>query len=307
LQWQSQEELTVLSDCLLLVNPISGGGKAFARTDGIADQLMLGGYQVRTVVSSSQANLVENIKNAPEELVVLLSGDGSLRAAAEIIVKDRLLKRLAPLPAGRGNDFCAALGIAKDLNSAVKKLATNPELANIDVMQVNQDRIALGAVSIGLDAAAAEISHNIQLAGNRWLTGAPLYVYSALKALKNWRTLDIELNHSDGSKDNKGIWLYVVSNSGQFGGGMKISPNSNLSDGLLEVISVGEVSKFDFLKTLPKVFSGTHLSHPKVQTTTLTEIKIHTKLPVLAFADGEPISITPIEVRVLPQALTVVK
>jgi YegS/Rv2252/BmrU family lipid kinase len=294
-----------LTNCLLLINPISGGGKALANREKVSTTLQSTGYQVRTVVSTNQEDLVAQVLTAPEQLIILLSGDGSLRAAAQTIISSSIPKIIAPLPGGRGNDFCAALGVPRNLNLAVRNLIDTPKSEQVDVMQINQSQIALGAVSIGLDAAAAYISYQIQEQGNRWLTGAPLYLYSALKALRGWQTLEVQLEHSDNTVESKGVWLYVVSNSGRFGGGMKISPNSNLTDGKLEIISVGEVTKFDFLKTLPRVFSGSHLSHPKVFTNSITSIKIMTSKPVTAFADGEPIAATPIEVKVLPKALTV--
>lgn len=111
----------------------------------------------------------------------------------------------------------------------------------------------------------------------------------------------------DGEVDSKDIWLFVVSNSGQFGGGMKISPHSNLQDGLLEVVSVGRVSKLDFLFTLPKVFSGKHLNHPKLQLMTMRKVLIESKLDLMAFADGEPVGRTPLNIAVLPAALKIIK
>lgn len=295
------------SHCLLLVNPISGGRKAIANHESVFKQLDQAGMHVRVYVSSNQDDLVAAINTADEQLVVLLSGDGSLQAAAQTIINAKLPIVLAPLPAGRGNDFCARLGIPKDINQAVAKILKNPELVSVDVIRINKDLVALGALSIGIDAAAAQISHQIQQGGNRWLKGAPLYVYSAFSALRSWQTAQISFSLDDGKVVSEGIWLFVVSNSGQFGGGMKISPNSELEDGVLEIISVGEVSKLDFVKTLPKVFSGRHMSHPKLRQFSVQKIELTAATKLAVFADGEPMGTTPVSASVLPRALQVLK
>ena len=293
--------------CLLLVNPISGGGKALKRYQYIADQLTAGGYRVRTHISVSQTDLMQQVQTAIEPSIFLLAGDGSLRAAAEVIVKNNIEVLLAPLPAGRGNDFCAVLGIRKDPIAAVNNVIKTPTELSVDVISVNNERIALGAISIGIDAKAAGIAFDIQQQGNTWLRGAPLYVHSALKALRSWHSIPISVSIDQQPFQKQNIWLFVVSNSGQFGGGMKISPNSKLNDGRLEIISVGEVRKFDFIKTLPKVFFGKHLNHPKLKLLSATEIAVNSPQAILTFADGEPIGYTPLSITVVPAAIKILK
>ena len=294
-------------NCLLLVNPISGGGKALSQYQGIADQLSSNGYRVRTHISVDETDLMKQVQMATESIIFLLAGDGSLRVTAEMIVKNKLEVLLAPLPAGRGNDFCAVIGIPKDPIAAVNKVIRNPIELSVDVISVNNEKIGLGAISIGIDAKAAGIAFEIQQQGNTWLRGAPLYVVSALKALRSWRSIPISVSIDQQPIREQNIWLFVVSNSGQFGGGMKISPTSNLDDGKLEIISVGEVTKFDFIRTLPKVFFGKHLNHPKLESSSATEVVVNSTQPILAFADGEPIGYSPLVITVMPAALKILK
>ena len=296
-----------VDSALLLVNPNAGGGKALRAAAAAMHQLETAGIKVRKHISSSQLDLVDAVSAATESRIYLLAGDGSLRAAAELIVKQQLDIQLVPLPACRGNDFCAVIGIDSNITRAIDKSLLNPELLHLDVISINKQTIALGAVSIGLDAAAARIALEMQDRGIKWLRGAPLYLVAAIKALAKWQTAQIVVQLDDGEVDSKDIWLFVVSNSGKFGGGMKISPHYNLQDGLLEVVSVGRVSKLDFLFTLPKVFSGKHLNHPKLQLMTMRKVLIESKLDLMAFADGEPVGQTPLNIAVLPAALKIIK
>ena len=296
-----------VSSALLLVNPVSGGGKAIKQYERVAKQLTDGGYQLRIHISVDQADLSNQVLAATEPIIFLLAGDGSLRAAAEVIVRNELTVQLAPLPAGRGNDFCASLGIPKNPHTALAQLLTEPKALKVDVISINNEFIALGAISIGIDANAAAISVEIQQQGNTWLKGAPLYLVSAIRALARWRSKEVVVSIDGGPATIRKIWLFVVSNSGQFGGGMKISPTSKLTDGQLEIIAVGEVTKFDFIKTLPKVFFGKHMNHPKLELLTANEVFIDSMEQILSFADGEPICHTPLKIKVISAALNILK
>lgn len=294
------------TSCLLLVNPASGGGKALKLAPKV-EQTLRQKYQVRVSISQNQADLVNQIRQATESVIFLLAGDGSLQAAVTVIINERLNTLLCPLPAGRGNDFCAVLQISKNPIKAAAQACLNPELIWVDAINVNDSKIALGAISIGIDAVAAKIAQQMQLRGIKWLRGAPLYVFAALKALFRWKTQTIDVKIGEHPTQSMAIWLFVVSNSGQFGGGMKISPDSNLQDGKLEVVMVGEVTKLDFLRTFPKVFTGKHLSHPKVKTFSVTEIHLNCQSELVAFADGEDIGTTPLKIDVIPNAIQLMK
>jgi YegS/Rv2252/BmrU family lipid kinase len=295
---------------LLLVNPSAGGGRAKRKANLVFDYLVKSGWSVELDESSDLADLQNKVRSCNQEVLVLLAGDGSLRAAAEELVRHQKPTLLAPLPAGRGNDFCSALGISKNLNQALLNLCTSAEVVAIDVLSINKDLVALGSISIGLDATAGAIAHSLQMSKtlkSKLLKGAPLYVYAALKALRSWQTAPVQVSVDEGAFEDLGIWLYVVSNSGIFGGGMKISPNSGLTDGVFEIIQVGEVSKFDFLKTLPKVFKGTHLTHPKLSMRTAYKLEISSSKNLSVFADGDPIADLPISIGILNSALKVLK
>jgi diacylglycerol kinase (ATP) len=82
---------------------------------------------------------------------------------------------------------------------------------------------------------------------------------------------------------------------------MKISPNSDMQDGLLELFILKPVSKFEFLRVFPKVFKGAHINHPQVQIVSGKSIAI--SADAVAYADGERIGPLPIEVKIKPHAL----
>jgi diacylglycerol kinase (ATP) len=95
--------------------------------------------------------------------------------------------------------------------------------------------------------------------------------------------------------------LIAVSNGRSYGGGMLVCPDANISDGLFDVMILRPVSKFEFLKVFPRVFAGTHLSHPAVEVLRSRTVRIESK--AVAYADGERIGQLPVTAECIRGAL----
>ena len=95
--------------------------------------------------------------------------------------------------------------------------------------------------------------------------------------------------------------LIAVSNGLSYGGGMKVAPHARIDDGLLDIMILGPVSKVEFLKVFPRVFTGSHINHPAVKILQGKGVEISSD--AIAYADGERIGPLPISVTVEPQAL----
>jgi len=84
---------------------------------------------------------------------------------------------------------------------------------------------------------------------------------------------------------------------------MLIAPDASIRDGWLDVLVVNAISRWELLKTFPKVFSGRHTSHPEVELFRAKRLRLETDPPSLLTPDGETLGTTPIEVEVLPGKL----
>jgi diacylglycerol kinase family enzyme len=113
-------------------------------------------------------------------------------------------------------------------------------------------------------------------------------------------TLDIE-----GAKEEDRVFLVVVNNGRYFGGAMRIAPNADVCDGLLDVIVIGDMSKPEVLWSLPRVYRGTHVMHPKVTMRQAKSVRVESSQRLLLQVDGELVGQAPASFRVLPAALTV--
>jgi YegS/Rv2252/BmrU family lipid kinase len=202
------------------------------------------------------------------------------------------------LPGGRGNDFARKLGIGDDPVAACELIAAGRERA-VDVAETN-GRTYVGILSAGLDSDVQDIAN-----GTRLPLGTLVYLYGTLRALRKWRAAAWQVE-IDGTAHEFSGYSVAVANSGVFGGGMWLVPDAQIDDGLLDVVLMGDRPKTRFLRTLPKVFKGTHVGEPGLTILRGREIAFRADRPFTAYADGDPIADLPATVSVVPGALRVI-
>ena len=86
---------------------------------------------------------------------------------------------------------------------------------------------------------------------------------------------------------------------------MHVAPDADPTDGLLDVMIIDEISKLDLLWSLPRIYKGTHLTHPKVTTKRAREVEIRPAQKMSIQADGELIGETPARFSIMPGTLTI--
>ncbi|MES2169206.1 MAG: diacylglycerol kinase [Actinomycetota bacterium] len=126
---------------------------------------------------------------------------------------------------------------------------------------------------------------------------ALLYELIGLKPITYTLTLDGEVRVVRGM-------LITVGNGVSIGGGMKVTPDALLDDGLLDVLIVERLTRIQFLRIFPRVFKGTHLTDPRVSVVKVRRVTIAAD-GVVAYGDGERIGPLPIDIEVKPGALKV--
>lgn len=87
---------------------------------------------------------------------------------------------------------------------------------------------------------------------------------------------------------------------------MLAAPDADLTDGFLDVLTIGDLTKPDLLWSLPRVYKGTHLTHPKVTIRGAREVEIRSAQPIPLQADGELLGEIPARFYILPAALNIV-
>ena len=302
---------------LLLVSSMSAGGRSVRLGPRIVRILRGGGWEgaVRLTTPGDDPAVIAGGVVAGS-IVAALGGDGYLSAVARGCHESDAI--FAPLPGGRGNDLCRALGIGTDPLARARSLArlglTSDEagalssdsltsrVRPLDGMWVRSRegvRLALGVVSIGLDARA-----NI-LANESSLTSGPLaYGYGAFAALASHEPTDIVAT-VDGRERNMSGWIASVSNSGRFGGGITLVDSSDMNDGILEVCHVGPLPMSRALPVLASVVAGRAKTHPAIDVESARVVSFAAPAGTIAMADGDRVASIPFTVDVAPGVVSV--
>ncbi|HET6551886.1 MAG TPA: diacylglycerol kinase family protein [Solirubrobacter sp.] len=282
----------------VIVNPSAGGGRALRLLPGVEGALRGMGRAFRVAPTTSMQHARELAREACDggEIVAAMGGDGIVGAVAGELRDGQGL--LAVLPGGRGNDFARKLGIPFDPVAAVALLRDGAE-RRVDLAEA-AGTVYLGILSAGIDSDVNRIALETSIP-----LGTFVYTYGVLRALAGWREARWDVT-IDGAPAPFGGYSVAVANSGVFGGGMYLSPDSALDDGTLEVITIARQSKLRYLRGLPRVFRGTHLRDPAVAIARCREVTFSADRPFTAYADGDPIGELPLTVRALAGALRVV-
>jgi diacylglycerol kinase (ATP) len=288
---------------LVLANPTAGHGKAGRLIGRVTAELNALGIDHRIRVSESAADLERLAREAAGsgvDIVAVLGGDGSVGAAANGLVGSQTA--LAPLPAGTGDDFAKAIGPGK-LDAATRLLAA-PDIRDVDVVQVTagaEERCYVNIAGAGFDSEVNETANAMSLK----LGATGTYVVAVLATLRRFVPAHYEIE-VDGQRTVTDAMLVVVGNSRSYGGGMRVFPHARIDDGLLEVCIVHALSTPAFLRAFPRVFRGTHTSHPKVTMLRGARVSVEANRRIQVYADGERVGPLPAVFEIRPAALRLV-
>lgn len=282
----------------LLVNPASGGGRALKALPGVQDALRAADVEVTVAHTESLEHGCDLARAAATagRTVVTLSGDGLLGAVAGALtaVPGAVM---GVLPGGRGNDFARVAGIPLDPVEACAVIATGTARP-VDLGEIG-GRHFIGIASFGFDSDANRIANDAPAR-----LGNLVYAYGAVRALVSWKPAAFSVT-VDGAERRFRGWSVATANSKAYGGGMFLAPAAGLHDGLLDVVTIGECSRGHFLRTLPKVFKGTHVADAAVHVTQGREIHVSADRPFTVYADGDPIGELPATIRCVPAAVAI--
>jgi diacylglycerol kinase (ATP) len=294
-----------MADGLVVVaNPSAGRGKAGRLIGKVTTGLHRLGVDHEVRVSESGPDLERIARTAAEDgatIVAVLGGDGSASLAANGILGSATA--LAVLPSGTGDDFAKAIG-AGSLSTAIELLA-NPKTVDLDVVEVTAGAVTRHYVNVagaGFDSEVNETANAMTLN----LGGTGTYVAALVRTLSRFSPAAFTIVVDDDERIELDAMLVEVGSGRSTGGGMRVLPNALMNDGSLDICIVEALSKGAFLRAFPRVYRGTHVSHPKVRMRTGTRVQMEANRRVNVYADGELVGPLPAIFRIRSAALPVV-
>lgn len=239
---------------------------------------------------------------AGAEIVVAMGGDGMVGMVGSALIGTGAA--LGLIPTGTGNDFAVALGYERKKPAAAVAYLDRPAFLEIDaglIRWTGGEQHYMNVAGTGFDSDVTETANRMRTR----VQGTAKYVAAVFKTLPGFRPGRFEVV-TDGEHRTLLGMLLAVGNGVSYGGGMKITPGASFTDGMLDVTVIGAMSKPQFLANFPKVFRGTHVSHPKVTTLRGTRVEVSADRSFEVYADGEHVAPLPATFEVVPRALRVV-
>ena len=254
--------------------------------------------------------MAERAVRESRPLVVAVGGDGTLNEVVNGFFHNGAPiptnTRLGMVPLGTGGDFRRTLKIPLDPKAAVQVL-----------MSGVPRRLDAGAVSYQTPDGGTGVRHFINIAdaglggdvvhrvnnGSKRLGPATFKVASLLSLLA-WKNKPMNVIVDGIAHDLKAMQV-VIANCQYFGGGMRMAPTASPTDGVFDVILVGDAGKLETLRGIGTISRGAHLDehNPKYQLMYGKRVSVTSDEKVRIDLDGEDPGFLPALFEIQPSAI----
>ncbi len=301
-----------MSYARIIVNPVAGAGKTAREWPRIMNLFKGQGLNFEHDITEAPGHAIELARNATNngyETIISIGGDGTINEIANGLYKAGGNKdiTLGIVCTGTGSDYARTVGISRRYEEACRRIS-QPKKVTVDlgVVEYNDngnkiERIFVNFAGMGFDAEIVRrTTRNFKALGSTLS-----YLFGVFTTLVSYRNREVKLT-IDG-EEMEGEVCSVIANNGRYGGGgMFTAPDADLTDGLLDLLIIGNIGKADLIRSLPRIYKGTHLTHPKVTMKKAREIEIGSKHSLNLQADGELLGELPARFSILPSALNVI-
>lgn len=244
-------------------------------------------------------NLVRDYVKKEDYRVYSIGGDGTLNEVINGIIPSK--SSLGVIPAGTGNDFIKSLYNSKDYRNILLNNVEGKEKL-IDLAKVN-NRYFINISSVGFDAEVTKEARSLKK--KRFIPSSLAYVISIFKTIFKFKGMNIQITIDEKTIERKAL-LVAVANGKYYGGGMKVTPEADIEDGLFDICIVKDLSKFKILTLFPKLIKGTHDSIKEVEFFRGNKIEINSDKNIPINVDGEIFENDNIVFELMPKSIKII-
>ena len=290
---------------LIIVNPAAGGGRARGFWRQCA--AVCGGLGLEVIETRRRGDAADFAAAAGDRLVIAVGGDGT---AHEVV--NGLLRRPGRVPprfgallrAGTAGDLARSLPSPSRPELVPAWLSTN-RWRSVDVGRVSTSTGRRYFINVADAGIGAEVVRRAAR-GPAWVGGTANFLGAAVISLLKHRNASVQLRLDDGPVLRRRIRTIAVANGAYLGGGMWIAPEAEVNDGQFDVVTIGDVSRWLGIRSLPMLYRGTHGRLTQVEFGRARRVEIASDEPIGVEADGELAGSTPAVFEIVPGALQVI-
>jgi diacylglycerol kinase (ATP) len=301
---QNHSARTSTKGIRLLVNPSSRAGRGLEKLRRyLAAENLPGLEWIESTSADHWRHLVCEAQDDDLDALAIAGGDGTVTMTLNAL-EARNRVPLAIVPTGTGNDFARDLGIPVAIDKACDVLRHGT------TRQVDVGRAAWSDASVTRFACVASVGFDHKALETVYHSGYPrskaLYFLASLRALWSYQPRLVRVTWPEGEYRGPLMFL-AVTNTRDYGGGFRVSPQARIDDGLLNLYLLPETGRLRVLREFMRVSLGHSRPIPEVLQATAPWVRIEAPdAPMPVAIDGEPLQhSTPVLLTVEPGALAV--
>lgn len=284
----------------IIFNPTAGAGRSYKALDVVQQILKEQNKEytvLKTEYSQHAIELAKSCVGKGYEGVISIGGDGTLLEVAQGLQDTNEI--MGVIPAGTGNDYRDAIGVPNDVEKALGVIIEGHS-KRVDTGLINGERSFINVAGTGFDVEVVRNMNKVR----KVFTGGFAYLLGIIMSILGWKNKKLTIT-MDGKQMQREVLLIAVANGKCFGGGLRISPDSDVADGLFNIVIINKVAKPRILIELPKLKKGQLNKISVAEQFTCKEITIECEQKLEFNLDGEIGGQTPMTFTLKKSALNV--
>ena len=291
-----------------IVNPAAGGGRSAKLAGPALARLREKGLMVDVIASTSPGHAVQLAREAYEQgyrRFLAVGGDGTAHEILNGVFAGRAtVERIALgfLPLGTGNSFLRDF-TNNGAHASLQALSEGRTRA-VDLIRLTHgggEVFSFNLLSVGFTADVAALTNRVFKP-----FGHLGYLLGVLVRVAQLHRRSIALRCDDDEEWDERRSLFLTFNNSKYTGGtMLIAPHADTSDGLIEFVRWGPIGRWGLLRTLPRLYDGSHIEHPLASRRSVRRVKFRAAAPVDIMIDGEVATLECHSLEIVPAAVDV--
>ena len=298
---------------LFIINPVAGKENSVEKLKNEIEKtfssLSPEEHTYEIAITKSKGDATEITKRAAETgesiRVYACGGDGTLN---EVVNGAALHSNLSVcvIPVGSGNDFVKSFdGVPKESFLSVAS-CINGKTIPCDLLRMD-DKYSINIISAGLDAVAGK--RQAKAKKIPFVSGGFAYKIALVSAfITSMKTkIAFEIDGEKFDIGNEYVAIAVLGNGRWYGGGFKAAPYAEISDGLMDFITVRRLSRLEFIRYVGIFKRGEHIEKmPYVKYKRCRKITMFSDKPFTVQLDGEAFDVMNPSFEIVPAALNLI-
>lgn len=298
--------MTSKNKWIFIINPVAGNGFAKNYTEKIKEIIQKQNLNAEIVFTDRKGHATEITKDFVDNgfnHIIAVGGDGTFNEVAQILVGKKNVV-FGAVPAGTGNDFIAVLGFPGRFTNHEWEILLETNTIKMDVGKCN-DKYFLNGMGLGFDAQVAAENYKSDKKQDVKKGNKFKYQWHILKTLVSYKELDMKVT-IDGKTTQSKSFLNTISNGRRIAGGLFLTPDAFVNDGMLDVCLIQELKFFSRVKELLHVMKKIHTEDDVVNYFQTKKLLFEFEKEVPAHLDGELYFNSRFEISAVPSSLNII-